>query len=83
MEDESSNPLSAILLIEEMRLQAAAIKQLPPKYREPVKLSLEGMKRQDMAKKLGLKEISIRNLKYRGLKKYEKIMNTLDPLRKS
>ncbi len=83
IEDKRSNPLSEILLIEETRLQEAAIKQLPPKYRIPVKLSLEGMKRKDIAKKLGLKEISIRNLKYSGLKKYEKIMNTLDPLRKN
>ena len=83
IEDKRSNPLSEILLIEEMRLQDAAIKQLPPKYRNPVKLSLEGMKRKDIAQKLGEKEITIRNLKHRGLRKYEKIMSILDALRKS
>lgn len=83
MMDTRSDPLSEILLIEEMRLQDEAIKQLPPKYRETIKLSLEGMKRKDIAKKLEIKEITIRNLKHRGLKKYEKIINTLDPMRKS
>ena len=83
MEDKRSNPLSEILLIEEMRLQEVAIKQLPPKYRNTVKLSLEGMKRRDIAKKLGIKESTIRNLKHRGLKKYEKIIIKMDPLRKN
>lgn len=81
--DVKSDPLSEILLIEEMRLREVALKQLSPKYRETVKLSLEGMKRKDIAKKLCIKESVIHNLKHRGLKKYEKIMNILDPLRKS
>ncbi len=81
--DKNSNPLYEILLIEEMRLQEAAINKLPEKYRETVKLSLEGVKRKDIAKLLNIKETAIHNLKYRGLKKYEKIIKTLDPMRKS
>lgn len=81
--DTGSDPLSEILLIEEMRLQETVINKLPPKYRETVKLSLEGIKRKDIAQKLGLKNTVIHNLKHRGLKKYEKILNMLDPLRKS
>ncbi len=81
--DLASDPLNEILLIEEKRLQNEVIHQLPPKYREPVRLSLAGMKRKDIAEKLGIRETTIHNLKHRGLKKYEIIINRMDPLRKS
>ncbi len=82
MADIGSNPLYEMLLIEEARLQDTAIEKLPLKYRETVKLSLKGVKRKEIANMLGVKETSIHNLKHRGLKKYEKIINRLDPLRK-
>lgn len=83
MVDVTANPLFEILITEEKRLQEKAISRLPVKYREIVRLSLEGMKRKNIAEKLNIKETSIHNLKFRGLKKYETIINRLDPLRKS
>lgn len=82
MADRRSDPLHEILLIEELRLQGAAIKLLPPKYRDVVRLSLMGVKRNAIAKELGIKESAIHNLKARGLKKYEANILKLDPDRK-
>jgi len=76
------DPLYTILLIEEMRLREEAINRLPPKYRETVRFTLEGIKRKDIAKRLDIKETSIHNIKHRGLKKYATIINSLDPSRK-
>lgn len=80
--DIGSDPLHEILLIEEMRLQKEALDQLPAKYRAVVELSLKGVKRKNIAQQLGIKESSIHNLKFRGLKKYEAIIKKLDPDRK-
>lgn len=81
--DETANPLFEILLIEEKRLQEEAIRRLPEKYREPVRLSLMGVKPREISKKTGLRLSTFTNYKHRGLKQYEKIINHLDPFRKS
>ncbi len=83
VKDLQSDPLHEILLIEEMRLRKFAIKQLHSRYREPVRLFLEGKKPQDIAEINGGNRSTIRTQIERGLKKFEKILNKIDPLRKS
>jgi RNA polymerase sigma factor (sigma-70 family) len=83
LSDQRSDPLHEILLIEEGRLQTAAIAQLPEKYREVVRLSLQGMKRKRIAQRLGIANSRIHNLKFRGLKKYEAIIQKMDPHRRT
>lgn len=81
--DISSDPLHEILFIEEMRLRKHAVEQLPPKYRKPVELYLEGKKPQDIAEITGTNKSTTRTRIDRGLKKFEKILLNVDPLRKS
>lgn len=81
--DERSQPLYEMLLIEEMRLQEKAIHMLPERYRETVRLTLNGLKPTEIARATGLKMTELNNYKHRGFKKYEAMMHQLDPLRKS
>ena len=81
--DEHTHPLFEILLIEEKRLQEKAIEKLPVKYQEVVRLSLGGLKPREIAEKTGLKMATLTNYKHRGLKRYETLINKMDPLRKS
>lgn len=82
--DEKYNTLYEILIIEEMRLRQFAISLMEPeKYREPVSLYLEGCKPGDIATRINRNASTTRNLIHRGLKIFERIMTTLDPLRKS
>lgn len=76
------NSLQEILLFEELLLRKATIERLPAKYREPVRLRLEGEKRKDIARILKIKESSVHNLVYRGLSKYKEIMDKLGTHRK-
>ena len=80
--DEGVHPLFEILLIEEKRLQDIAITMLPEKYQAVVRLSLGGLTPREIARKTDLKMATLTNYKHRGLKKYETIINALDPLRK-
>ena len=76
-----SDPLSEMLYAEEVRLQKKVISLLPEKYQKTVELSLSGVKRKDIAERLGLKMSTIQNLKFRGLKKYQEIISMMDPVR--
>ncbi|OEU81270.1 MAG: hypothetical protein BA865_06015 [Desulfobacterales bacterium S5133MH4] len=81
--DTSLSPLEQMLLIEEIRLQKAAVEQLPSKYRETVRLTLEGFKPREIAEILHGEKTQIRNWIYRGMKKYEEIINRLDSTREN
>lgn len=82
--DEKCNPLYEILLIEEMRLRQLAISLIEPeKYREPVRLYLGGRKPGEIATCINRNPSTTRNLIHRGLKIFERMMTSLDPLRKS
>ena len=72
------NSLQEVLFFEELLLRDACIEKLPVKYQAPVKLRLEGEALKDIAQKLKIRESSIHNLVYRGLKKFQKIMNKLE-----
>ncbi len=83
MADTTADPLHELLLREEMRLRETALSLLlPEKYKEPVRLYLEGKKPKEIADILKKNGSTTRNLIQRGLKKFETIMMKLDPLRK-
>jgi RNA polymerase sigma factor (sigma-70 family) len=75
----TADPLNELLLIEEMRLQEAALDRLPPKYRDAVRLSLQGLKPQEITLKLGIKQSTLKNLKFRGLKMFKRELEKIDP----
>ncbi len=81
--DVRAHPLYEILIIEEIRLRDYAITLIEPeKYREPVRLYLDGLKPGRIAEIIVRNGSTTRNLIHRGLKKFEKIIFKLDPLRK-
>lgn len=79
--DLNADPLNEILLIEEMRMQSAALDKVPPKYRETVRLSLQGLKPREVSRQLGIKSTTIKNLKHRGLKMFQNELRKIDPER--
>jgi RNA polymerase sigma factor (sigma-70 family) len=79
MPDPTDDPLNELLLIEEMRLQAAALDKLPPKYRDAVRLSLQGLKPREITSELGIKQSTLKNLKHRGLKMFKRELGKIDP----
>lgn len=74
-----SDPLNQMLLIEELRLQKDALDRLPQKYRDVVRLRLQGLKSREIAKKLGIKDSILKNLIHRGLKKFRLELEKIDP----
>jgi RNA polymerase sigma factor (sigma-70 family) len=77
--DCNADTLNEILLVEEMRLQSVAVEQIAPKYREVVRLSLQGMKPRQIAQRLDIKSTTLKNLKHRGLKLFQKELRKVDP----
>jgi RNA polymerase sigma factor (sigma-70 family) len=75
----TADPLNELLLIEEMRLQQAALDRLPPKYRDAVRLSLQGLKPREITSKLGIKQSTFKNLKFRGLEMFKRELEKIDP----
>jgi RNA polymerase sigma factor (sigma-70 family) len=81
--DRNCDPLSEMLLIEELRLQSAALDRIPAKYRDTVEMSLQGLKPRQIARQLNLKSTTLKNLKHRGLKLFQKELRKMDPDRMS
>jgi len=77
--DLTADPLNEMLLIEEMRMQSAALDKIPSKYRETVRLSLQGLKPREVSRRLGIKSTTIKNLKHRGLKMFQNELRKIDP----
>jgi RNA polymerase sigma factor (sigma-70 family) len=75
----AADPLNELLLIEEMRLQEAALDRLPSKYRDAVRLSLQGLKPREITSQLGIKQSTFKNLKHRGLKMFKRELEKTDP----
>ncbi len=74
-----SNPLHEILITEEMRMRNKAIENInPQRYREPVRMYLDGYNRKEIAEMVGKSPGSTKNLIFRGLKKLKKIMERMD-----
>lgn len=81
--DIQEDPLHELLICEEMRLRDYAVSAISPKkYREPVRLYLEGHSPKNIAETLNKNRSTTRNLIQRGLKIFETLMLKLDPLRK-
>jgi RNA polymerase sigma factor (sigma-70 family) len=81
--DRSSDPLNEMLLIEELRLQSTALDKIPANYRETVRMSLQGLKPREIALRLKVKSSTLKNLKHRGLKLFQKKLREMDPDRMS
>ncbi|GAB6097940.1 hypothetical protein JCM14469_41940 [Desulfatiferula olefinivorans] len=75
--DLSLSPLDELIVREEKRLRDQAVMRLPEKYRQVVGLSLEGYKRRDIARLLGIDKTNIHNLKHRGMIHYYSIVETM------
>lgn len=81
--DVQEDPLHDLLIREEMRLRDYAVSVISPeKYREPVRMYLDGDSPKHIAETLNKNRSTTRNLIQRGLEKFETIMLKLDPLRK-
>lgn len=77
--DCNADTLNEILLVEEMRLQSAVLERIAPKYREVVRLSLQGLKPRQIAQRLDIKSSTLKNLKHRGLRLFQKELRKVDP----
>ena len=76
-EDDEPSTMNYIIQEEALRLLNESIEQLPPRMAEVIRLSLEGLKQEEIAEKM---EVTVANVKRLKALSIEKLKKSLGPL---
>ncbi|MCB6974181.1 MULTISPECIES: RNA polymerase sigma factor [Butyricimonas] len=76
-EENESSTLNYIIQEEALRLLNESIEQLPPRMAEVIRLSLEGLKQEEIAEQMEVTVANVKRLKALGIEKLKKSLGTL------
>lgn len=76
-EENETSTLNYIIQEEALRLLNESIEQLPPRMAEVIRLSLEGLKQEEIAEQMEVTVANVKRLKALGIEKLKKILGAL------
>ena len=76
-EENESSTLNYIIQEEALRLLNESIEQLPPRMAEVIRLSLEGLKQEEIAEQMEVTVANVKRLKALGIEKLKKSLGAL------
>lgn len=75
--EEAPDPMDSMVEHEVVRILYETIDRLPPRTAEVMRLSLQGLKQEEIGAMLGMAVASVKTLKYAGIKKLKDILKQL------